>query len=126
LSFCSSGCSYYTPVRPSSSSFFFYRSGHPRALHSFPTRRSSDLGWVYLPCRIPEEMWRAFRLECFRKELRHTELIRQLLESHLRSEEHTSELQSRENLVCRLLLEKKKKKKKIKNTDILTSTLLHK
>src|SRR5690606_29701972 len=31
---------------------------------------------------------------------------------HTRSEEHTSELQSRENLVCRLLLEKKKKKKK--------------
>src|SRR5690606_40362171 len=32
------------------------------------------------------------------------------LEAHLaaRSEEHTSELQSRENLVCRLLLEKKK------------------
>src|SRR5690606_41765558 len=29
-----------------------------------------------------------------------------------RSEEHTSELQSRENLVCRLLLEKKKKKRK--------------
>src|SRR5690606_40375524 len=29
-----------------------------------------------------------------------------------RSEEHTSELQSRENLVCRLLLEKKKKNKK--------------
>src|SRR5690606_37556825 len=28
-----------------------------------------------------------------------------------RSEEHTSELQSRENLVCRLLLEKKKRKK---------------
>src|SRR5436309_14800591 len=28
-----------------------------------------------------------------------------------RSEEHTSELQSRENLVCRLLLEKKKKKR---------------
>src|SRR5690606_40250646 len=29
----------------------------------------------------------------------------------MRSEEHTSELQSRENLVCRLLLEKKKNKK---------------
>src|SRR6266496_6074671 len=29
----------------------------------------------------------------------------------LRSEEHTSELQSRRDLVCRLLLEKKKKKK---------------
>src|SRR5688572_31566150 len=43
-----------------------------------------------------------------------------------RSEEHTSELQSQSNLVCRLLLEKKKKKdngitiiakKSIKNTD---------
>src|SRR4249919_4042701 len=36
---------------------------------------------------------------------------RQLLPQHAldhRSEEHTSELQSRENLVCRLLLEKKK------------------
>src|SRR5438874_8240831 len=32
-----------------------------------------------------------------------------------RSEEHTSELQSRRDLVCRLLLEKKKKKKKIYN-----------
>src|SRR5690606_2365092 len=31
-----------------------------------------------------------------------------------RSEEHTSELQSRENLVCRLLLEKKKNKKEKK------------
>src|SRR5690349_23931911 len=31
-----------------------------------------------------------------------------------RSEEHTSELQSRRDLVCRLLLEKKKKKKKRK------------
>src|SRR3989475_2219937 len=34
-----------------------------------------------------------------------------------RSEEHTSELQSQSNLVCRLLLEKKKKKEKIKSTD---------
>src|SRR5438874_9058639 len=32
----------------------------------------------------------------------------------LRSEEHTSELQSRRDLVCRLLLEKKKKKDKTK------------
>src|SRR5690606_11113365 len=31
-------------------------------------------------------------------------------ETDLRSEEHTSELQSRENLVCRLLLEKKKER----------------
>src|SRR5260370_5436159 len=36
----------------------------------------------------------------------------QLAESSLRSEEHTSELQSHLNLVCRLLLEKKKKRTK--------------
>src|SRR3712207_7103505 len=34
----------------------------------------------------------------------------------LRSEEHTSELQSRQYLVCRLLLEKKKKRHTITNT----------
>src|SRR5204863_7025429 len=33
-------------------------------------------------------------------------------ETLIRSEEHTSELQSRRDLVCRLLLEKKKKKKR--------------
>src|SRR5437870_9076481 len=36
------------------------------------------------------------------------ELERRFLEPYLRSEEHTSELQSRGHLVCRLLLEKKK------------------
>src|SRR2546430_16143228 len=35
-----------------------------------------------------------------------------------RSEEHTSELQSQSNLVCRLLLEKKKKKKIIKTIEM--------
>src|SRR5690606_42055074 len=34
-----------------------------------------------------------------------------VLREVFRSEEHTSELQSRENLVCRLLLEKKKEKR---------------
>src|SRR5438270_8263229 len=36
-------------------------------------------------------------------------------EINQRSEEHTSELQSQSNLVCRLLLEKKKKKKQYKD-----------
>src|SRR2546427_6238266 len=44
----------------------------------------------------------------------HRENLALLLESRdlrrIRSEEHTSELQSQSNLVCRLLLEKKKKK----------------
>src|SRR5688572_389502 len=40
-------------------------------------------------------------------------LITGLVGYGVRSEEHTSELQSQSNLVCRLLLEKKKKKQKI-------------
>src|SRR5438132_3634714 len=38
----------------------------------------------------------------------------------LRSEEHTSELQSHSDLVCRLLLEKKKKQKETTTTEIRT------
>src|SRR2546427_277799 len=44
---------------------------------------------------------------------------REPLPDFARSEEHTSELQSQSNLVCRLLLEKKKKKRK-KHTDRIT------
>src|SRR2546430_13279235 len=41
-----------------------------------------------------------------------------------RSEEHTSELQSQSNLVCRLLLEKKKKKnKKLHKAQIIMTTM---
>src|SRR2546427_9143311 len=43
-------------------------------------------------------------------------------ENSKRSEEHTSELQSQSNLVCRLLLEKKKKKKASKLTRIVKTT----
>src|SRR6266478_7498307 len=50
----------------------------------------------------------------------HLERVRDIVERAQpgkRSEEHTSELQSQSNLVCRLLLEKKKKKK-IGSTDV--------
>src|SRR2546430_4662120 len=43
--------------------------------------------------------------------LDHIQTVRGTQDEHPRSEEHTSELQSQSNLVCRLLLEKKKKKK---------------
>src|SRR5690349_23590769 len=42
-----------------------------------------------------------------------------------RSEEHTSELQSRRDLVCRLLLEKKKKKIKTIETTIKIESVLY-
>src|SRR5690606_16984808 len=51
---------------------------------------------------LPVEQW----LEIDRYALK---LTHDLQRKILRSEEHTSELQSRENLVCRLLLEKKKR-----------------
>src|SRR2546430_13279697 len=42
-----------------------------------------------------------------------------------RSEEHTSELQSQSNLVCRLLLEKKKKKNKNRRHTVSTTYVLN-
>src|SRR5437773_5501509 len=45
--------------------------------------------------------------------IKHTTRTAKAIVRDLRSEEHTSELQSHHDLVCRLLLEKKKKNKKI-------------
>src|SRR5690625_5884892 len=81
---------------------FFQCSANPRVLHSFPTRRSSDLSSS--PRRAPHRGLRTARPRP-RAGSRHDDR---------RSEEHTSELQSRGHLVCRLLLEKKKVKILIK------------
>src|SRR5262245_62520407 len=70
---------------------FFYCRAAPRDLLSFPTRRSSDLTSRVLPA-VPQGALGA---------LAWTAVL-------VRSEEHTSELQSLRHLVCRLLLEKKK------------------
>src|SRR5690606_41684846 len=92
------------------------------ALHSFPTRRSSDL--PHLTARSAQRMDRDAQIRLRRLLLwRETTARSQdrprswILDNELtallaRSEEHTSELQSRENLVCRLLLEKKNKTQK--------------
>src|SRR5688500_19560670 len=84
-----------------------------RALHSFPTRRSSDLGAARrrdadraaLAGGVVAALRRAHDLAVARDRELH---VGRLVEAE-RSEEHTSELQSPCNLVCRLLLEKKKK-----------------
>src|SRR5690606_39521236 len=99
--------------------------GVSRPLPSFPTRRSSDL---------PFHDASTFSSVCGFTRRSRTSSIRALSSSsrsascssvsanaaatslascHVRSEEHTSELQSRENLVCRLLLEKKKENKSL-------------
>src|SRR5699024_11858826 len=105
----------------SSPRFLSYRCVHHRDLHSFPTRRSSDLTpraiilsvggagagdfvaaspsapnepgthRVSVTYTLPDDPEEGWTVRLFK-----------------RSEEHTSELQSRFDLVCRLLLEKKK------------------
>src|SRR5437762_12619124 len=89
--------------------FFFYCYGHHRDLHSFPTRRSSDLLIVLQRGVIVAD---GSHSELLRRGGLYAELWRRSSE---RSEEHTSELQSPMYLVCRLLLEKKKKNKTVKN-----------
>src|SRR5207302_11150964 len=96
----------------SSLSFFFYPYGAPRPLPSFPTRRSSDLLAQALASLARQTVTRRVALDGLdRGEVGSFRATRRV--TVWRSEEHTSELQSRENLVCRLLLEKKKKKKQL-------------
>src|SRR5690606_40431351 len=101
------------------------RSPHrnvPRLSHSFPTRRSSDLGRSSKRCISPVNAASCSASPCSRKSTLRTltgspNLMVKAASQHCspksrldrmpRSEEHTSELQSRENIVCRLLLEKK-------------------
>src|SRR5688572_33435879 len=93
----------YPQSPPSTVIFFFFQSyADHRDLHSFPTRRSSDL--IYAPIGVNDaggnfaagnaEFDQCYGVVCATGPLP-------------RSEEHTSELQSQSNLVCRLLLEKK-------------------
>src|SRR5690606_41395222 len=95
-------------------------------LHDFPTRRSSDLSIVWRcvsrleekgsECTAPtinEETLQTAVVKAINELLANKEPFLQALQKNIatilneendnRSEEHTSELQSRENLVCRLL-----------------------
>src|SRR5204862_4041109 len=74
-----------TVSRPFALSWFVYSTSRIEFLQTSPIKRIIPI-WLYKFIVAPER-WR-------------------------RSEEHTSELQSRRDLVCRLLLEKKKTKKK--------------
>src|SRR5690606_41732444 len=96
---------------------------HP-PLHPFPTRRSSDLLPTFLSCKYnsvlmpPARSSAASLVASSRVSSPNTvtsacTTVPPMPTGYrsrmsIRSEEHTSELQSRENLVCRLLLEKKK------------------
>src|SRR5437016_9958044 len=89
----------------------------------FPYTSSSDLAVLHFGLRYPERARSLVVAGCgygsddqpqFRRDAE--ELGRRIEEegmAQFRSEEHTSELQSLTNLVCRLLLEKKKKQLKL-------------
>src|SRR5437773_8000405 len=97
---------------PTSVLLFFFQSSRPhRDLHSFPTRRSSDLTAIKGvglgdQCALITDG--RFSGGTAGASIGHVS----------RSEEHTSELQSHHDLVCRLLLEKKKKKKRMIDTNM--------
>src|SRR5690606_41239831 len=102
------------------------RSGAGAGCSSFPTRRSSDLGVRILtprhadsglltfavegldPERVVKELWEKRRIVI--RSIPKPRALRASFHAFNnegdveRSEEHTSELQSRENLVCRLML----------------------
>src|SRR5205085_8685167 len=104
-------------------SFLLYCAPPHRSLHSFPTRRSSDLlrGGDGAPRELRHRRVALVELPLQDQRVRRPRADRGAnvpqrarpdlaVVVHLaRSEEHTSELQSQSNLVCRLLLEKKKK-----------------
>src|SRR5207244_12081224 len=87
-----------------------HRHSHHTALYSFPTRRSSDL--------ISRQLWWGHQIpgwygpdgKVFVAETEEEAVANALGYYAERSEEHTSELQSPDHLVCRLLLEKKNKR----------------
>src|SRR5205823_11443888 len=84
--------------------FFFYSYGAHRDLHSFPTRRLFRSRLVQRRRQVAPQL--------VQRRHRHESPVG-VVEGkavEVRSEEHTSELQSLAYLVCRLLLEKKKKK----------------
>src|SRR5699024_11697768 len=107
----------------SPSHFSFLDSTHHTDSHPFPTRRSSDLEKVYYEANqiAADKLGMDYSLAYYKQFIgAGTDAMRaQMIEDYSgdaqliydflrRSEEHTSELQSRFDLVCRLLLEQKK------------------
>src|SRR5207253_11380951 len=103
---------------PSLPILFLPSSTHPRELHSFPTRRSSDLRlwpiilgglFVTVIMFFPDGLLGVgSRLKAvLARRVPLAPAAAPAARAYPRSEEHTCELQSRGHLVCRLLLEKK-------------------
>src|SRR2546422_3274593 len=91
--------------RPPRSTLFPYTTLFRSCQSSSPLSMLSNSN----PTRLPSPCWGWM----------YTGRARSVIASGMRSEEHTSELQSRLHLVCRLLLEKKKKKHVLERAHML-------
>src|SRR2546427_8093597 len=89
--------------------FFFLMIRRPPRSTLFPTRRSSDLIWYGARFGVWPTTLVATAGTVAAALVDHQIFVPLIRRAADRSEEHTSELQSQSNLVCRLLLEKKKK-----------------
>src|SRR5205807_9743191 len=108
----------FRPCRLSSLLFLFpsYSYCHTRPLPSFPTRRSSDLDTLQFSKTVFSDVTAllaathddALGNAVMTDAAHDTITLQHVTTAQLRSEVHTSELQSPCNLVCRLLLEKQK------------------
>src|SRR3712207_7462754 len=97
--------------RPPRSTLFPYttlfRSEHVQA-DELGVKLVGQRVWMALALAVPSRLWLGGAISP------HRDLV--LITGLVRSEEHTSELQSRQYLVCRLLLEKKKSMFNIQHT----------
>src|SRR5688572_33336007 len=98
-------CSFFFFYLTSFSFFFFFNDTATTEIYTLSLHDALPISVIFKN----RPRWFSFRS---RKKIFRSKAI--FSEAIGRSEEHTSELQSQSNLVCRLLLEKKKKKKKKK------------
>src|SRR2546430_5793930 len=95
--------------------FFFFNDTAPTEIYTLSLHDALPIS-AACDCKVVPDAchWRKRRLhDISRPQCRAVDMER--------SEEHTSELQSQSNLVCRLLLEKKKKKQLYINTNDQTT-----
>src|SRR5690242_20914075 len=99
-------------------SLFFFNDTATTEIYTLSLHDALPISYLWRRRRFDHELddELQFHIESRADELEHSGMSR-------RSEEHTSELQSHVNLVCRLLLEKKKKKQKNEEQKIIELTM---